>query len=154
LPLNNRQSIFTTDAAGISHITDLSVAVETESAARCGRANGAKPCRATHTLPPIIYTPAPPRPKKTERRRGAWSVKGKRAADDVDATEEAGETSNTAPARTASPLPQHSIPVDATERRIHSTTGNLSEGTLKALLEVQEQESAKGGGGAPVVAKD
>jgi hypothetical protein len=107
-----------------------------------------------HTLPPIIYTPAPPKPKKTERRRGVWSVKGKRAADDLDATEEAGETSNALPARNASSLPQHSIPVEATERRVHPTTGNLSEGTLKALLEVQEQESAKGDGGTPVARKD
>jgi hypothetical protein len=106
-----------------------------------------------HTLPPIIYTPAPPKPKKTERRRGVWSVKGKRAADDADATEEAGETSQAVPARNASPLPQHSIPVEATERLVHPTTGNLSEGTLKAMLEVQEQESATGGG-APVVTKD
>jgi hypothetical protein len=88
-----------------------------------------------------------------ERRRGVWSVKGKRAADDADATEETGETSHAVPARGASPLPQHSIPVEATERRVHSTTGNLSEGTLKAMLEVQEQESAKGDG-APVVTKD
>jgi len=105
-----------------------------------------------HTLPPTIYTPAPPKPKKTERRRGVWSVKGKRAADDADATEEAGETSHAAPARSASLLSQRS-PLEATERRIHSTTGNLSEGTLKAMLEVQEQEGAKGGG-APVVTKD
>jgi hypothetical protein len=56
-----------------------------------------------HTLPPIIYTPAPPKPKKTERRRGVWSVKGKRAADDADATEEAGETSHAVPAQGASP---------------------------------------------------
>jgi hypothetical protein len=106
-----------------------------------------------HTLPPIIYTPAPPKPKKTERRRGVWSVKGKRAADEADATEEAGETSHAAPARNASPLPQHS-PVEAAERRIHSTTGNLSEGTLKAMLEVQEQEGARGDGSTPVARKD
>jgi hypothetical protein len=105
-----------------------------------------------HTLPPIIYTPAPPKPKKTERRRGVWSVKGKRAADDVGETEEVGETSHAVPTRNASPLPQHS-PIEATERRVHSTTGNLSEGTLKAMLEVQEQEGAKGDG-APVVTKD
>ena len=107
-----------------------------------------------HTLPPIIYTPAPPKPKKTERRRGVWSVKGKRAADDVDAAEETGETANAAPARNASPLPQHS-PVEAAERRIHSTTGNLSDGTLKAMLEVQEQEGTReSGGSTPTKAKD
>ena len=102
-----------------------------------------------HTLPPIIYTPAPPKPKKTERPLAGGSVNGKRTS--AGATEEAGETSHALPAQGASPLPQHS-PVDA-ERRVHSTTGNLSEGTLKAMLEVQEQESAKGDG-APVVTKD
>ena len=107
-----------------------------------------------HTLPPIAYTPAPPKPKKAERRRGIWSVKGKRAADDVDATEETGETSQAVPPRSASPLPQHSIPVEATERRTHSTTGYLSESALKTMLEVQEQEGARGAGGTPTVAKD
>jgi hypothetical protein len=106
-----------------------------------------------HILPPIIYTPAPPKPKKTERRRGVWSVKGKGAADEADATEETGDTSHAAPTRNASPPSQHS-PIEATERRVHSTTGNLSEGTLKAMLEVQEQESAKGDGGGAVVTKD
>ncbi len=107
-----------------------------------------------HTLPPIVYAPAPLKPKKTERRRGVWSVKGNGAADDVDATEETGETSQAVPTRSAAPLPQHSTPVESTERRIHSTTGNLSDRTLKAMLEVQEQESARDGGGAPAVAKD
>jgi hypothetical protein len=97
-----------------------------------------------HTLPPIIYTPAPPKPKKAERRRGVWSVKGKRAADGPQATEETGENPETAPARGTSP-PPHSIPIDAAERRVHSTTGHLSEGTLKAMLELQEQEGARGG---------
>ena len=96
-----------------------------------------------HTLPPIVYTPTPPRPKKAERRRGIWSVKGKRAADEADATEETGETANAAPVRNASPLPQHSMPVEAAERRVRSTTGHLSEGTLKTMLEVQE--AAQGG---------
>jgi hypothetical protein len=107
-----------------------------------------------HTLPPIVYTPAPLRPKKTERRRGVWSVKGRRATDDVDATEEAGETLHAPPTRSPSPLPPHSIPVESAERRIHSTTGNLSDGTLKAMLEVQEQESARGGSDTPATRKD
>jgi hypothetical protein len=107
-----------------------------------------------HTLPPIVYTPAPPKPKKAERRRGVWSVKGKRATDDIDAAEETGETSQAGPPRSASPLPQHSIPVDAAERRIHPKTSNLSANTLKAMLEVQEQEGARTAGAAPTVAKD
>ena len=105
-----------------------------------------------HTLPPIVYTPPPPKPKKTERRRGIWSVKGKRAADEADATEETGETANAAPARNASPLPQHSMPVEATERRVHSTTGHLSEGTLRTMLEVQE--ATQGGGSIRAAAKE
>jgi hypothetical protein len=99
-----------------------------------------------NTLPPIVYTPAPPKPKETRRRRGVGSLQGKRAADGVDETEETGETAFTAPAPNTARLPQHSAPVEAAERRIHSTTGHLSEGTLKAMLEVQEQESAPAAG--------
>lgn len=101
-----------------------------------------------HILPPIVYTPAPPKPKKAVRRRGVGYVQG---TDDAGETEETGEVSGTAPARTAAALPQHSTPVEATERRIPSTTGNLSEDTLKALLEAQEQDGAQvvGGGIAP-----
>jgi hypothetical protein len=101
-----------------------------------------------HILPPIVYTPTPPKPQKAERRRGVWSLKGKRATDGAEATEETGESFETPPAPGASPLSQHSIPVDAAERRVHSTTGHLSEGTLKAMLELQEQEGSQGGDGA------
>jgi hypothetical protein len=97
-----------------------------------------------HTLPPIINAPAPPKPKKAERRRGVWSVKGKRATEGAEAIEETGESPETPPAQDASPLP-HPIPVDAAERRVHATTGYLSEGTLKAMLELQEQEGARSG---------
>jgi hypothetical protein len=99
-----------------------------------------------HTLPPIVYTPAPPKPKETKRRRGVGSLQGKRAADGVDETEETGEAAHTAPARGATALPEHSPPIEAAERRVHSTTGNLSDGTLKAMLEVQEQEGAQAAG--------
>lgn len=96
-----------------------------------------------HTLPPIVYTPAPPKPKETKRRRSAGALQGKRAADGVDETEETGEAAHTAPARGAAALPQHSPLIEAAERRVHSTTGNLSDGTLKAMLEVQEQEGGQ-----------
>jgi hypothetical protein len=46
------------------------------------------------------------------------------------------------------------MPVEATERRIHSKTSNLSANTLKAMLGVQEQEGVRAAGGAPAVAKD
>jgi len=100
-----------------------------------------------HMLPPIVYTPAPPKPKETKRRRGVGQVQGK---GDVDEAGETSEATNTAPARGAQPLPQHAIPVEASERRMPSTTGNLSDGTLKAMLEVQEQDGAQAiDGGAP-----
>jgi hypothetical protein len=100
-----------------------------------------------HMLPPIIYTPAPPKPKETRRRRGVES------AGDVDGTEEAGDVEETGETRAfaatraaAPPLPDTSTAVEGAERRIPSTTGKLSESTLKELLLAQEQEQ----GSAPV----
>jgi hypothetical protein len=108
-----------------------------------------------HILPPIVYVPAPPKPKKTERRRGVGSVQGKGATDGVDETEEASEVSVAVPARAAAPpLQNPSTPIESAERRIPSTTGNLSESTLKELLLAQEQEqqsTAVVGGAAPAV---
>ncbi|WJR77727.1 hypothetical protein [Bradyrhizobium sp. NP1] len=93
-----------------------------------------------HVLPPIIYTPQPPKPKETRRRRGIDYVRGKSAAGEADEVEEAGEVSTTRPAQAAQP--RHNAPIEAAERRIPSTTGKLSAETLKTMLEVQEQESA------------
>lgn len=94
-----------------------------------------------HILPPIVYTPAPPKPRETRRRRGVGYAQ---AAGEVDETEETGDVSHTpAPQTAAAALPQHSLPVEAAERRLHSTTGNLSEGTLKAMLEMQETEAGE-----------
>ena len=84
-----------------------------------------------HILPPIVYTPAPPKPKETRRRRGVGFAQG---TGDVDETEETSDVSNAAPARGAAALPQHSIPVEAAERRLHPTTGNLSDGTLNMAI--------------------
>ena len=93
-----------------------------------------------HILPPIVYTPEPPKPNETRRRRGVGSVYGKPATDETeDETEDASDLANTGPLRN-SPLPQNQTPVEAAERRIPSTTGHLSEDTLKALLEAQEDE--------------
>ena len=101
-----------------------------------------------HMLPPIVYTPAPPKPKTTERRRGiGYSEASGEAAED-------GEISNTTAARSAAVLPQHSRPVEASERHLHSTTGKLSEDTLKAMLEMQEQEAAQAADSAAPISKD
>jgi hypothetical protein len=96
-----------------------------------------------HIMPLAIYTPPPPKPKETRRRRGVGYTQGAGAADEAGETEESDGLSTTAPARGTGP-PQHQIPVEAAERRLHSTTGKLSAGTLKVMLEVQEQEGAKG----------
>ena len=98
-----------------------------------------------HILPPLVYTPAPPKPKETRRRRG---IHGATSPDDVDEAEEAGETVAAAPARNARPLPQQ-IPVEATERKISSPNGKLSQDTLKALLAVQEEEGEGTDSSAP-----
>jgi hypothetical protein len=101
-----------------------------------------------HMLPPIVYTPAPPKPRKVGRRRNTATIQGKRAATGVDET---AEVSDAAPAHGATAVPQHSLPIEAAERRIHSTAGNLSEDTLRALLQVQEQEGGQASG--PTITK-
>jgi hypothetical protein len=106
-------------------------------------------------LPPIIYTPVP-RPKKTENRPKTRRIQNKDATEDAGDIEETGEVSATRGLRTALPPSQTSFtPIDGAERRIPSTTGKLSEGTLKELLLAQEQEqdSAPGIGGAMPAAK-
>lgn len=88
-----------------------------------------------HILPPIEYRPAPPKPKKTTRR---GAIRAKRAADGSEGPEETGEVADTAPASHSSVLPQSMTRGKTAEQRIPSTTGKLSDGTLKAMLEVQE----------------
>ena len=96
-----------------------------------------------HILPPIVYTPAPPKSKKTERRprTSALQKSGAAASGDVGETQETGEvfTSGTlaqAPVHPRGPF----APVESAERRIPSTTGKLSDGTLKELLLAQERD--------------
>ena len=97
-----------------------------------------------HILPPIVYTPAPPKPKKTERRpkTSALQKSGMAASEEAGEAEDASEVFvSGATARTGVPAPQDSFtPVESAEHRIPSTTGKLSEGTLKELLLAQEQD--------------
>jgi hypothetical protein len=107
-----------------------------------------------HILPPIIYTPEPPKPKETRRRRGIGNIQGK---GETDETGETSEVSGFGPARAAAQPPQDPFaPVDGAERRVPSTTGKLSDNTLKELLLAQEhdQESAAGVVGAVPPAKE
>ena len=103
-----------------------------------------------HTLPPIIYTPAPPKPRETRRRRGVGSAEGTFAADDAEETEESNGATQSSLARDAGRPSQNSSPqLNAAEQHIPSTTGKLSSDTLKAMLEVQEQTSAENGSNKP-----
>jgi hypothetical protein len=94
-----------------------------------------------HITPPAVYLPPPPKPKETRRKRGIGYVPGKGAVDETGETEETGEVSTT---RNARPLPQQ-IPVEEATRKIPSPNGKLSDDTLKAMLEVQEQEGTQSG---------
>jgi len=94
-----------------------------------------------HILPPIIYTPAPPKPKEARRRRNVGHAQGTQAADEAKDIDEAGELSPTTQPRAASPLQQHSTPVESAERRVPSPNGRLSDDTLKAMLDVQENDA-------------
>jgi hypothetical protein len=86
-------------------------------------------------MPPTVYTP-PPKPKETKRKRGVGYASA------MGEVEETGETEEAAAAKAARAAgrPQHQIPVEAAERRIPSPNGKLSDDTLKAMLEVQEQD--------------
>ena len=101
-----------------------------------------------HILPPIVYTPAP-KPKKVENRPKARGIRksGVAASEEVDDTEASGEVAGFAgPAEVAAQAPaDSSLPAEAAERRMPSTTGKLSESTLHALLQAQEQEQEQQG---------
>jgi hypothetical protein len=91
-------------------------------------------------LPPIIYTPVP-KPKKTENRPKTRRIQTKDATEDARDIEETGEVSASRGLRTTPPPSQNAFTaVDGAERRIPSTTGKLSEDTLKELLLAQEQD--------------
>ena len=92
-----------------------------------------------HIMPPAVYTPPPPKPKETKRKRRVGHVS---AAKDADESGESDETAAASAARAAG-VPQHQIPVEAAERRIPSPNGKLSDGMLKAMIEVQEKQGGQ-----------
>jgi hypothetical protein len=99
--------------------------------------NGASPVSRHHILPPIITTPEPPKPKEARRKRsigGVWQKRGTDGADEADGT---GDSARPAPTQRPNQHPS-GTPIEATERRIPSTSGKLSDDTLKAMLEAQE----------------
>jgi hypothetical protein len=95
-----------------------------------------------HIQPPAIYMPPAPKPKETKRKRGVGHAQGARATDEAGESEETSDASRATPTCGA-PLPQHHIPIEGAERKIPSPNGKLSDGTLKAMLEVQEREGER-----------
>jgi hypothetical protein len=101
-----------------------------------------------HVLPPIIHTPEPPKAKETRRRRRTGGVQDSSAAEETD---EAHEGLPAAPVRAAPPHRQ-STPAEGAEQRVPSTTGKLSNDTLKTMLELQEESQPAPG--ASTIIKD
>jgi hypothetical protein len=93
------------------------------------------------TLPPIVYT-AQPKPQKVEnRKRIRLGPTGE--ADESEESEETEGTSGFGQAAKASgqTKPRNFVPIEDSSRKPRSTTGRLSEGTLKTMLQTQEQGS-------------
>jgi hypothetical protein len=92
-------------------------------------------------LPPIIYV-TPPKPKKLERRRSLRRIQF-RSDGSIKDTDEAAEIDEKIglgqPASANNPLPDNLSPIDGSERKPKSTSGLLSQGTLKEMLLVQEK---------------
>ena len=94
------------------------------SPARCAqRLGGDKIMSRHHILPPIVYTPAPPKPKKTERRpkTSALQKSGVAASDAGGEAEEASGVSQPARRRGRRSCPSDPFtPVDSAEHRFPS----------------------------------
>ena len=94
-----------------------------------------------HMLPPIIYVPQP-KPKKIETRKSRIQMRSAGKIEDsseVEETYEAAGPGRPAPAGYKSAL-ENFPAIEGSEKKPPSTTGLLSEGTLKAMLQVQELE--------------
>jgi hypothetical protein len=89
-----------------------------------------------HMLPPIVYTPAPPKKvEKKKRRIGVGEM------DDLEETSEAKATATTRLTPATGKLPPQNFPViEGAERKPHNPPGRLSDGTLSVLLQVQESK--------------
>jgi hypothetical protein len=95
-----------------------------------------------HMLPPIVYTPQA-KPKKIESRKSRVQVRSAGAAGKAADVEETGETIGfEQPVLPSGHLAsQNFAPIEGAEHKPGSTTGRLSEGTLKTMLVAQEQQS-------------
>jgi hypothetical protein len=92
-----------------------------------------------HMLPPIVYVPQP-KPKKIESRKSRIQVRSAGGIEDTGETEEACQPAGPdqpAPATSTLLAPNFSF-IEGSEKKPPSTTGLLSEDTLRALPQAQE----------------
>ena len=87
-----------------------------------------------HIMPPAIYTPPPPRKIEKKRRIGI------RQFGELDETDEAREAGAAGPPPpiTNRLLQQNFPEIEGADRKPRHPQGRLSQGTLSALLRVQE----------------
>ena len=86
-------------------------------------------------MPPVVYTPPPPKKIESKKRRTGISM-----LSELDETEDARETSASGqPVPVASKLLQQNFSeIEGADRKPRQPSGRLSQGTLSALLKVQE----------------
>ena len=90
-----------------------------------------------HIMPPAVYTPPPP--KKIETRKRRIGIGALSEFDATEETHETGETGQAAPVANRLQQPDFTEIEDAS-RKPRYPQGRLSQGTLSALLRVQELE--------------
>ena len=88
-----------------------------------------------HILPPVVYTPPPPKKIEQKKRRTAISM-----LDELDETAETREAGGSGPSMPVigKLFAQNFAEIEGADRKPRGPQGRLSEGTLKAMLEVQE----------------
>ena len=91
-----------------------------------------------HILPPIVYVPQP-KPKKIEPRKSRIYTRSTGSIEDSGDVEETYQPIGSSPAG-QKPALENFSPIEGSERKPPSTTGRLSENTLKAMLLAQEQK--------------
>ena len=92
-------------------------------------------------LPPIVYVPQA-KPRKIETRKSRIQPRAAGSIEDADVVEETYRSAGPGRATPAGnrPPPDAFAAIEGSERKPPSTTGLLSEGTLKAMLQAQELE--------------
>jgi hypothetical protein len=90
-----------------------------------------------HIMPPAIYTPPPPKKIETKKRRIGIGMLSE--LDEAAETRESGGSGQPAPVANKL-LAQNYPEIEGSDRKPRGPQGRLSQGTLSALLKVQETQ--------------